>query len=211
MDRNQNTIQTWDKLAQNYQDKFMNVTIYDASYDLFCEAIANDNASVLEIGSGPGNITKYLLNKHPKYKILATDVAPSMVDLAQLNNPSAKFQVLDARDIHQLGQKFDAVMCGFCMPYLSKKESIQLIKDSSGLLNDNGILYFSVIENDYEKSETQTSSDGQFTMHVYYHQADYLGTSLTECGFETVHLLRIKYPKPNDIVDTHLIFIVRKL
>lgn len=211
MNRNQNTIQTWDKLAQNYQDKFMDITLYDASYDLFCEAIANENATILEIGSGPGNITRYLLHKHPKYTILATDVAPSMVDLAQKNNPSAKFQVLDARDINQIQQKFDAVMCGFCMPYLSKEESIRLIQDSYNLLNDDGILYFSVIENDYGKSENQTSSDGQFTMHVYYHQADYLQTALKECSFETIHLLRIEYPKPNDIIDTHLIFIVRKI
>lgn len=210
MNRNQNTIQTWDKLAENYQKKFMDVRLYDTSYDLFCDAIANETASILEIGSGPGNITKYLLDRHPDYKIFATDVAPTMVELAQKNNPSAKFQVLDARDINHIEQKFNAVMCGFCMPYLSKEESIRLIQDSHSLLKANGILYFSVIENDYEKSETQTSSDGKFTMHVYYHQADYLEAALKEFGFETVHLLRIEYPKPNDIMDTHLIFIARK-
>ena len=96
------------------------------------------------------------------------------------------------------------------MPYLSKEESIKLIKDSHSLLNDGGILYFSTIENDYEKSETQTSSDGQHTMFVFFHQADYLQEAITTCGFKTVHLLRIEYPKPNDVIDTHLIFIVRK-
>ena len=209
MNQNQNTIQTWDKLAQKYQDKFMDLDIYDVSYDLFCEAVADENATIIEIGCGPGNITKYLLTKHPNYKILATDVAPSMIELAETNNLSARFQVLDARDINQINQKFDAIMCGFCMPYLSKEESIQLIKDSHALLNDGGILYFSVIEDNYEKSELQTSSDGQHTMFVYFHQADYLQKALTNCRFETVHLLRISYPKPNDVIDTHLIFIVR--
>ena len=211
MNHNQSTIQTWDKLAQKYQDKFMDLDIYDGSYDLFCEAVADENATILEIGSGPGNITKYLLTKHPNYKILATDVAPSMIELAEINNPSATFQVLDARHISQITQKFDAVISGFCMPYLSKEESIQLIKDSHALLNDGGILYLSVIEDDYEKSELQTSSDSQHTMFVFFHQADYLQEALTNCGFETVHLLRINYPKLNTIADTHLIFIVRKL
>lgn len=210
MKQNQNTIQTWDKLAQKYQDKFMDMDIYDGSYDLFCEAVANENAAILEIGCGPGNITKYLLAKNPNYKILATDVAPSMIELAKINNSSAEFKVLDARAISQIDQKFDAVLCGFCMPYLSKEESIKLIKDSRELLNDDGILYFSVIENDYEKSELQTSSDGLHSMFVYYHQADYLQEAIAECGFEVAHQLRINYPKPNDVVDTHLIFIVRK-
>lgn len=166
MNRNQNTIQSWDKLAQKYQEKFMNVTLYDASYDSFCEAVANENASILEIGSGPGNITKYLLNKHPKYQILGTDVAPSMIELAQINNPYARFQVLDARNINRIDEKFNAVMCGFCLPYLSKEESIQLIKDSHKLLNDGGILYFSVIEKDYENSESQTSSEVHYIKPV---------------------------------------------
>ena len=210
MNDNQNTIQTWDKLVQKYHDKFMDVTIYDDSYNLFCEAITKEDVAVLEIGCGPGNVTRYLLAKYPNYKILATDVASSMIELAAINNPTAKFRVLDAREINTIDQKFDAVMCGFCMPYLSKEECIQLIKDSEALLNDDGIFYFSMIENDYSKSESQTSSDGQYTMHVYYHQADYLQEALAVCGFETLHLLRIQYPKPNGVVDTHLIFIVKK-
>lgn len=210
MDYYQNTIQTWDKLALSYQKKFMDLDLYDASYDLFCDAIGKENTTVLEIGSGPGNITRYLLNKHPDYKILATDVAPSMIKLAAINNPSAKFRVLDAREIRQVNQKFDAVLCGFCLPYLSKEESIRLIEDSYALLNKDGILYFSLIENDYSKSETQTSSDGQYTMHVYYHQADYLQQALDDCNFKTLNILRIDYPKPNGINDTHLIFIARK-
>lgn len=210
MNQNENTIQTWDKLAQKYQEKFMDVELYNDSYDLFCKTIGNDSACILEIGCGPGNITKYLLTKQPNYKILATDVAPSMIALGKINNPTAEFKVWDARNICQIDQKFDAVMCGFCMPYLSKEESIQMIKDSWGLLNKDGILYFSTIENDYDKSELQTSSDGQHTMFVYYHQADYLQQAVDECGFETINKLRIEYPKPNGIVDTHLIFIVRK-
>lgn len=210
MNQNKLTIETWDKLAQKYQDKFMDVTLYDDSYDLFCEAISNEEATILEVGSGPGNITKYLLGKNPNYKILATDVAPSMIELAQINNPSAEFQVLDARAINTINRTFDGIMCGFCMPYLSKEESIQMIKDSHTLLNDDGILYFSVIEKDYDQSELQTSSDGEHTIYVYYHQANYLQKALDECHFETVHLLRINYEKSEGVFDTHLVFIARK-
>jgi 2-polyprenyl-3-methyl-5-hydroxy-6-metoxy-1,4-benzoquinol methylase len=210
MSHSESTIKTWDKLAEKYQKKFMDITLYDASYDLFCDSISNESATLLEIGSGPGNITKYLLSKHPNYKILATDVAPSMIELARINNPSAKFLVLDARNIDQINRKFDAIMCGFCLPYLSKEESIKLITDSHALLNDHGILYFSFIENDYGKSESQTSSDGEHTMFVYYHQADYLQKALDEANFKTLELLRISYEKTGNVFDTHSIFIVQK-
>lgn len=202
MNRNQNTIQTWDKLAQKYQDKFMDVHLYDDSYDLFGQAVADENATVLEIVCDHGNVTEYLLDKHPNYKILATDVAPNMIELAKINNPSAEFQVLDAKAVQQMERKFDALLCGFCLPYLCKEESIQLIKDSYTLLNEDGLLYFSVIENNYEKSETQTSSDGQHSMFVYYHQAAYLQEALEECGFEVLHVHvlftpnRMLFPSP---------------
>ena len=94
MNQNQNTIQTWDQLAQKYHDKFKDVTLYDGTYDLFCAAVAKEEAAILEIGCGPGNVTNYLLSKHPSYKILATDAAPSMIALGQVNNPTANFRVL---------------------------------------------------------------------------------------------------------------------
>lgn len=118
MDNYKKTFDTWNKLAHNYQGKFMDFDLYDDTYDLFCELIEKPNAKIFEIGCGPGNITKYLLNKRSDFKIEATDVAPNMVDVAQQNNPSAACHVFDARQLATLPHKYDGVMGGFCMPYL---------------------------------------------------------------------------------------------
>jgi 2-polyprenyl-3-methyl-5-hydroxy-6-metoxy-1,4-benzoquinol methylase len=61
----QETFETWNKVAQLYQEKFMNLTLYDASYDTFCKMIGNSNAKILDAGCGPGMISKYLLSKYP--------------------------------------------------------------------------------------------------------------------------------------------------
>ncbi len=39
MDNYQLTFQTWDKLAQQYQEKFMELDLYNDTYDLFCQQI----------------------------------------------------------------------------------------------------------------------------------------------------------------------------
>jgi 2-polyprenyl-3-methyl-5-hydroxy-6-metoxy-1,4-benzoquinol methylase len=70
----------------------MDLSLYDESYDDFCQLLQKKNASILEIGCGPGNVTKYLLGKRPDYKIHATDAAPSMLALAKINNPTAKVE-----------------------------------------------------------------------------------------------------------------------
>jgi len=210
MNRNDNTLKTWDKLALNYQSKFMTMDLYDATYDLFCDSIKKDDASILELGCGPGNITKYLQDKNPNYTILATDTAKSMIELCKINVPKASFQLLDVRDITNLNQQFDAIIGGFVLPYLNTIEAKQIIADSFQLLNDNGILYFSCIEKDVSYSETQTSSDGNFTMEVNYHNANYLLETLKENHFETITVSRIHYEKPEDKFDIHLVIIAKK-
>jgi 16S rRNA A1518/A1519 N6-dimethyltransferase RsmA/KsgA/DIM1 with predicted DNA glycosylase/AP lyase activity len=61
MDSYQETFETWDKVALLYQEKFMNLDIYNGTYDFFCNLFSMTKPRVLEIGCGPGNITKYIL------------------------------------------------------------------------------------------------------------------------------------------------------
>ncbi|HEX9981275.1 MAG TPA: class I SAM-dependent methyltransferase [Flavobacterium sp.] len=151
-DNCKNTIEAYGKLAKLYQDKFMDLDLYNDTYDAFCEAIPHEAATVFEIGCGPGNITRYLVSRRPDFKIFSTDAAPEMVDLARVNVPQATFEVMDCREISSITQKFNAIICGFCMPYLSKEDCSTLISDCASLLESDGIFYFSVIEGDYARS-----------------------------------------------------------
>ena len=209
MDPYKITFQTWNKVASLYQDKFMDLDLYNDTYDLFCKHVEKVNPNILEIGCGPGNITKYILSKRPDFNIKGIDIAPNMIELAKQNNPAANFEVMDCREIDKLSSKFDAVMCGFCMPYLSKEDCAKLIKDCSSLLNDGGILYFSTIEGDYSQSGYEAGSTGDKS-YVYYHSAEYLQQSLKENNFVVLELDRKKYPKTPEIISTHLIFIAKK-
>src|SRR6218665_64086 len=118
MDKNQKAVAIFDKLATLYQSKFMDVSMYAVGLDLFCTTVKKE-AAVLELACGPGNITRYLLNKRPDLKIMATDLAPNMVTLGKANNHEAEFILLDCRDLLVLNRKFDAVICGFCLPSIN--------------------------------------------------------------------------------------------
>lgn len=210
-DNNAPILQTWDNLASIYNDKFMDLDLYDDTYDAFIQLIKNPTANIFEIGCGPGNITRYFLRKRPDFNILGIDLSPNMIELAKQNNPSAKFEVMDCRDIDQISDNYDGIVCGFCLPYLSKEETAKLVKDCGNLLNKDGLLYLSAIEDDYAKSGYETSSDGHFKMFVYFHQADFLEECLSNNGFEIMDIKRITYSKPNDRKDVHLIYIAKKI
>ena len=209
MDRHKTTMQTWDKVASDYETKFMNMDLYNDTYDFFCQSVEKQNPNVLEIGCGPGNITKYLLTKRPDFKIEAIDFAPNMIELAKTNNPKANFKILDCREVDTLSSKFDAIICGFCIPYLSKRECSKLIKDCASLLNVNGILYFSAIEGDYQKSGYEKSSTGD-QAYVYYYEEDYFLKTLKDINFQLLEFNRKKYPQTPASFSTHIIFVTKK-
>jgi tRNA G46 methylase TrmB len=68
------------KLGINWQiyirSTFMNLDLYNDSYDAFCSLLSQEKPPILEIGCGPGNITKYLLSKIPSAHWLGIDIAP---------------------------------------------------------------------------------------------------------------------------------------
>lgn len=197
--------EAFDKSAKIYQDKFMDVSLFAETFDLFCANITADNASILDIACGPGNIAKYLLDRRPNYQILGIDLSLNMLDLARNNNPTAKFQQMDCREIDKIEQKFDGITCGFCLPYLTREEAIELIVSASRLLKPDGVFYLSTMEeNDVSKSKYQISSAGD-RVWVNYHQEDYLSKAFLENNFEVINLKRFISPDKDGLMITDLV------
>ena len=209
MDAYQETFATWNKIASLYQDKFMHLDLYNESYDFVCQAVNKENAAILEIGCGPGNITKYLLAKRPDFHILGIDIAPNMIALARKNNPIANFSVMDCREIGTMQTKYDAIICGFCLPYLSHPDSKKLILDAAGLLHENGFIYISFVEGDPKNSGFQVASSGDRS-YFYYHKLNQLSTQLVEHDFETLQIFKVPYEKPSAKTEIHTILTAKK-
>ncbi|PCJ00831.1 MAG: hypothetical protein COB15_01805 [Flavobacteriales bacterium] len=200
-DRSLKAIGVFDKLAKLYQEKFMDVSIYHKSFDLFCDVIKKERPDVLELACGPGNITKYLLQARPDFNILGTDLSPNMIALAKENNPSASFQIMDSRNMNQLTKRYDAIMCGFCFPYLAINEIEQLIGHAAKTLNPSGVIYISTIEDDYSKSELTTGSTGDKMFMHYYLEQDLIPI-LKKNNFDTLNIERVSTPDhpTNDLI-----------
>ncbi len=209
MDRYKETFETWNKVAKLYQDKFMDLNLYNDTYDFICNAINKENAKILEIGCGPGNITKYLLFKRPDFDIFGIDIAPNMIELAKKNNPTASFAIMDSRQISDLDTKYDGIVCGFCLPYLSPQDSEKLISDCYNLLNENGHLYLSFVEGDPNKSDFQVGSSGD-RVYFYFHNLDDLKAKLIESGFDQLNTFKVNYKRSENEIDIHTILTGKK-
>lgn len=209
MDKYEETFETWNKAAAQYQDKFMELDLYNNTYDYICNTIIKDKAKLLEIGCGPGNITKYLLSKRPDFEIFGIDIAPNMIKLAKKNNPSANFAIMDCRQISNLKTKYDGIVCGFCIPYLSQKDSEKLLSESYNILNKEGLIYLSFEEDDPTKSGFQVGSKGD-RMFFYFHNVDNIQKQLIKSKFNAIKTFKIEYKKSETEVVLHTIITAKK-
>lgn len=203
------THQTWNNIAQLYEDKFMHLDLYNDTYQAFCDSLTIQNARVLELGCGPGNITQHLLHLKPDLTVLATDVSEQMITLASKNNPGIDTQVLDCRHLDTIHQKFDGIMCGFTIPYLSENDCKHLISNCHRLLREKGILYLSFVPGDHTKSGFISGSTGERT-YFYYHNINILKQVFQSNHLTVSHQIEKLYPKSDGTLETHVILIVQK-
>ena len=199
----------FDKYAVFYAEKYGDVSLYKDSLQLFSNALP-DKGSVLELGCGPGNVTKFVLDLRPDLSILATDLAPSMLQLAKQANPSIQTEILDCRHIAQLTAQYQGILCAFCLPYLSKAEALQFISDATTLLQKDGLLYISTMEDLNSNSRIQKGSQGD-EVFMSYHEGSYLVDALQAHGFELIHEDRISYPAPDGSMTVDLILIAKRV
>ncbi|MBL7923076.1 MAG: class I SAM-dependent methyltransferase [Bacteroidia bacterium] len=209
MNPEKETFETWNKMAALYQEKFMEQELYNDSYRAFCDAVKKPDARILDLACGPGNITRYLLQRRPGYRVEGIDIAPNMVTLAQENNPAARFSVMDCRDLYRLEAGYDGIICGFALPYLSEQECGKLISDAYRLLQPQGVLYLSFVEGDPAASGYKSSSSGD-RVYFNFHDLKLVTRQLLQAGFETPALLKVPYPRPEAPGEMHTVLIAGK-
>lgn len=207
-EKNKKAVGIFNKLADVYQTKFMDVSMYSDTFDFFCNSIPKKQAKVLDLGCGPGNITKFLLEKRPDLKILGVDLAPNMIELAKENNPTAEFKVHDGRDVESLDSSFDGIVCGFLLPYLNKEETLKLLTDSVARLKENGILYLSTMEGVYDQSRWKKGSSGD-EIFMHFHEHDYLVAHLKSLNCSILSVERYEYLQ-GDEPTVDLVIVVKK-
>lgn len=211
MDRIKETTETWNNIASLYEEKFMYLDIYDETYKAFVNALPNGNAKVLEIGCGPGNITHYLLKQRPGLSVHGIDVASNMIELAKKNNPAATFEVMDCRDISKFNTIFEGIVVGFCLPFLTKEETVKLIDDCKNLLPDGGPLYISFMDGDDSLSGYKAGSNGD-KVYFNYHPLKAISQALLDHGFEQPTVFRVQYQRDEKkTAEEHTIVLSKKV
>ncbi len=134
------------KMALIYDAMYQTFVDYDEEYSFYNQIIhKNHCSSVLEIGSGTGNLARRFLTHQADYKGL--DFSSSMIAIAQERNPTGTFIQSDMRNF-KLENTVDSILItGRSSSYLITNEDIHNTFESIHKnLNENGLLVFDFID-----------------------------------------------------------------
>jgi SAM-dependent methyltransferase len=208
MDNFDLSVQRFNEFAHEYAERFRIIDAYIPSVESFCSRINAKNPAILELACGPGNFTRYLKQHFPESDILAIDLAPGMIDIAQSQVKGVDFRVMDVRDILKINKDFDAIMCSFCLPFLSAKDTNRLIADCSIRLLVGGVIYISTMEGDESMAGFETTSfSGKAEIYFNYHRQKDIEAALAENGFTIDEFKQQDYREPDGNILTDMIFI----
>jgi 2-polyprenyl-3-methyl-5-hydroxy-6-metoxy-1,4-benzoquinol methylase len=132
--------------VNKYLDEVKNASM--ARYSGFLSALKNLDIKgrYLDVGCGPGVLTKHVARLHPEAEVVGNDIVPEMIKLAQDDldddlKARISYKIGDACDINTIKDygKFDLVFSTFTMHHWANAE--KAIQNLYSLLNENGVLY----------------------------------------------------------------------
>jgi SAM-dependent methyltransferase len=210
MDPQLHSVEVYNQHVKEYVAKFNELDLYNDTFDDLM-ALLSLNSKILELGSGPGNVARYFLDKRKDFKIEGKDLAPEMVNFANKYVPEASFEVMDVREAHRITEKYNAVICAFCLPYLSPSDLENLTAALSNLVLENGYVYLSCMEGQPEKSGFEkTSFTGNHELYIYYYQRSALEQAFAKVGFSIEKFYTKDYPETDGSFTTDLIYIFKR-
>lgn len=135
-----------DEMAEIYDAMYQSFIDYNKEYTFYNNLLQKSNPkSILEIGSGTGNLAKHFIKNKQNYTGL--DYSKSMIGISKKRNPDCRFIHGDMRDFN-LEEKVDAII-------ITSRSTSYLISNNDindtfnclyNNLNTDGIIIFDFID-----------------------------------------------------------------
>jgi len=206
MDKSKLAVNTYNKIANTYTKEYFN-DLSDASYiDRFLEILPS-NSKILDVGSGPGQFSKYI--KEKGFDVCGVDFSDKMVAIAKKKIPEVPFQKMDMRKLNFKPKTFDGLLVSYSLIHIPSNQIPETLKGFYRVLKPNGIL--EVIA---QKGKANQVIDGPFLptekMFFNFFTKDRISKFLKKAGFEIIFQEEKPTQDPNSVGNLIIYTIVRK-
>jgi SAM-dependent methyltransferase len=181
-----------EEYAQKFLDELERKNMDKVVLDWFATQIPN-NEVVLEIGTGPGEVSGYLDNLG--IKCIGTDISPVMIENAKRNFPYIMFEVQDFFDITYPENTFYGVVGFYAIVNYHPDDLLPIFKNIKRVLKENGLFLFTfhVFEGERKTYVEKFLEKEGSKLTFYYYEVDEIKNIVENLGFEIVDII-IRYP-----------------
>lgn len=175
----------WNELEQKHFDRLI-LEWFAAQFD--------KGEPILEIGSGPGEVTAYL--HRCGANCLGTDLCPQMIENARKYFPTLPFDVQDFFQLKYSDESFAGVVGFYAIVNLTLPEIDLVLHEVKRVLKENGLFLFSF--HVYEGSERIDLADyleKDNPLTFYFFKVDDIKQLAEQVGLQIVDVL-VRYPYP---------------
>ena len=129
-------VDTYRKIAHTHTDLYFDISFDSEQVDKFLSYLPR-KAKVLDIGSGPGNFTKYIFDKG--FEIEGVDISPEMLQIAQEKVPGITFSYMDMRKLEFLDEHFDGIISAYSLIHIESAD-FEIIEINKQEIQDENVL-----------------------------------------------------------------------
>lgn len=206
-DKTSATINAYNKNHHNYTDKFMHYGPYVTHVLQFADLLEN-GFKVLDVGCGPGNVTKQLCDLK-KLVITGIDLSPEVLETARNNVPGGMFLLQDIRSASFVASSYDAVILSFSIVHLDDDEAYIVLANAVKWLRSGGCLYLSFMEG--KQTGFERTSFSSEPIYFNYFIGSKIERFLEECGVECIHNVRQDYLEPDGTTTIDVFIFGKKI
>jgi len=134
--------EVYGEIAEAYEAFFPTLHRYEGRVERFLEASVTPGSRVLDLGCGPGQLTRELA---PSVRVVGLDLSPEMIEVARRGRPSGEYRVQSFREpVPPEFGRFDVALAVGCLDFC---DDLPLaLGHLSAALEPGGRLLFSVLE-----------------------------------------------------------------
>lgn len=192
------------KYAGEFDEKIASLDIYNDTYDTLLGKI-QDDAAILDLACGPGNVSGYLKRSKPGLEITGVDISEEMIEIAKTRIKGGTFMVADICRV-DFKTQFDCVVCAFAIPYLDHRESARVAGIIRQSMKPDGHFYLSFIKGSKQGYEKQSFTDDD-TLFIYYHSSEAVLKILDQQALSVTEKFEIDYPGKDGTITKEIVYI----
>lgn len=135
--------------------------------DLVTRIRAESPAEVIDLGCGPGNLTRVLIDRWPGAEVRGVDSSAAMIEAARRDLPEVDFELADLRDWVARGDDVDVLISNATLQWLP--DHLDLLPSIAERVRPGGWLAFQVPANFDQPSHTirgELAAEAPYAAHT---------------------------------------------